>query len=288
MKKMNEFTLINHHNFKLLPVGLMAAIIVGLLSMTVHAKSGKKELKKRDVAAESSTNENEGENENGIKADEDEKNTEPTVIKFLKVRKRTAIVVFSKKAKPPQVGQIGQIVPRKPHDKEKDENSIEGISRNRFIALTSSLSSLTTTEDKSKSESKAESFDTNVVYGWNKESFEYGFVFKYSFTKFANTDTKTMEGGILGDYNFGKNVIDRDFLTGVRLSLSMGQTDSSAQKKPGNTMTIEPSVFIKWFGLSPNLAGVLSFGYRNQTYSLDDAKTSTTGLVSNIGIQAYF
>lgn len=217
-----------------------------------------------------------------------DQSSEPPVIKFLKVKNRTALVSFSKNAPVPKVGQIGQVVPRKKKDKGGDEGAIEGISRGHFIALASSLSSLSTKSDGSSGETKVDAFDSSVVYGWNKERIEYGVILKYSFAKYASTDSKTLEVGVLGDYNFGKNVIEKDFVTGLRIILATGQIDNSGQKKAATTMTVEPGFFIKWFGLSPNLAGTLFLSYRNQNYTLDSIKTTTSGFLGSIGIQAYF
>jgi hypothetical protein len=219
--------------------------------------------------------------------DEPEENKEPPMIKVLKVKNNQAVVAFSKKRGALKVGQIGRLTVNS--SDTKDAHEIEGISRHHFIALAMDLTSLSTKTDGSSADAaKSDHFNLSTVYGWNAERMEYGILLNYSFDKQKDADAKTLELGGVFDFNFSPNRVDRDFITGLRLIAAFGQQDNSAQTKAANSTRIEPGFFVKWFGLSPNLAAIGGLSYRMFNVTLDKAKTSTSGIVGSLGIQAYF
>ena len=211
-------------------------------------------------------------------------NPEGQIMKVIKVKKNTAVVVFSKKGAPLKVGQVGRLMPKK----IEGQDEIEGVSRDRFIGMDASLSMLQTKADGAAEAAKVDTVDASVTYGWNKERFEYGALLGYRFEKYAASDVRTIElGGIL-DFNLAPNVIENDMIFGGRLVATIGDEDNSSQSAGARAIRIEPGAFVKWFGLSTNLAATATLSYRMKSVSYESSKSTTSGIVGRIGLQAYF
>jgi hypothetical protein len=258
---------------------LFALLVSVSLAMPAWAQKDAKKNPARQVASEV---------ENDGAGDSASDENDPPSMKVIKVRKNVATVVFSRKHGQLKVGQRGRLV-EKIGPAGCSEDVVEGPSRDRFISFNASLSMLSTGDDKGGASSSNSVFDTNIVYGWNKERVEYGLLLGYRFTKQdpAN-DTRTIELGGRFDYNFVSNKVENDMVFGARIDAAIGQADSSGASKASNTMRVEPGIFVKWFGLSTNLAMTGVVGYRYSTISTDDAKTKTTGIVGSVGIETYF
>jgi hypothetical protein len=209
-----------------------------------------------------------------------------TVIKVIRVKKNTAVVVFSKKSTPLEAGQVGRVVAKDAGLQKDDE--IGEVSRDRFIGMNAGLSMLQTKVDGAGEAVKNDVFDADIIYGWNKGTVEYGLLFKYAFDKAKETDVRSIEAGGLFDFNFKPNTVENSTVFGARLIATVGDEDSSAQAKGAMSYRIEPGIFIKWFGLSTNLAGIANLSYVMKNISYENAKTTVSGIQGRLGIQAYF
>ena len=181
---------------------------------------------------------------------------------------------------------MGDVVRLVPKDNAGNKEKLGDISRERFLGFLTSYTSLTT--KVSSVDTTSNIFSLDLTYGWNHESFEYGPILQYGFNRQSLTDQSTLEIGGLIDYNFSKNIVQNEWVSGLRLTAAVGQQDNSAQKSAANTSRIEPAFVVKWFGLSTNLAAVGSLSYRMMTVSLDSGSTTISGLAAQIGIQTYF
>lgn len=214
----------------------------------------------------------------------------PPFVKVLRVKNHIAVVQFSSKRTPLEQGQKWHMVERLPNQ-GKDEVGNElagGISRKKFIGLAASLSSLTTAIGGGGASATSNYFSANLLYGRNKEKFEYGLLVSYTFDRETTVDARTTEIGGQFDYNFSPNNGDNTGLMGLRFVLAVGEQDSSTQSASAFSYRLEPGLFYKWFGFSSNLAAVGLLDYRWQNVALSGGASTTTGFVGSLGILAYY
>ena len=159
------------------------------------------------------------------------------------------------------------------------------------VALDATLMKQKTTVSGSNAtpvEADVRTWNSSFVYGWNKVSWEWGAFVSYSFNTTGEFDVKTLVAGLLVDKNFNPNNLEADYVFGARLQAGVGQEDSSANSKEAQVTLIQPALYLKWFGLNPNLGLTGDLGYQVRESKLEQTSTQSQGIVVRLGIANYF
>jgi hypothetical protein len=178
----------------------------------------------------------------------------------------------------------------------KKEESLEldnVIKKDKFISLSldaAFLNQKSTALDATgaSSQSDVKSLNSNLTYGWNLQTWEWGLFVSYGFNTVGTFDTKTLVAGLLFDKNFSPNNLENDFVFGLRLQGGAGQEDSSSYTKAAQVTLVQPALYLKWFGLNPNVGLTTEVGYRMQESKTDATKLQTQGSYVRLGVTSYF
>jgi len=173
---------------------------------------------------------------------------------------------------------------------EPGELSLE--TKDHFISLSldASLLSQKTTPNGGTASAPVDikSMASNLTYGWNKQTWEWGLFLSYAFDTVATVDNKTLVAGLLFDKNFSPNTLESEYVFGVRIQAGAGQEDSSAYTKAASVTLIQPALYLKWFGLNPNVGMTTELGYKLQESTTDIAKIQTQGTFLRLGVTSYY
>jgi hypothetical protein len=209
-----------------------------------------------------------------------------TMVRVIKSKQGKSLIIYKKDTQlKPGIYQLTDSRPEYPDD-------IGPVTqKDRFISLSfdsSFLKQKTTVGSSASAEVDVKTLNSNLVYGWNKGGWEWGAFLSYSFNTVGPVDVKTLVAGLLYDCNFSPNTLESEYVFGLRLYGGMGQEDSSSYKSAAQVTLLQPSLFLKWFGLSPNLGLTTELGFQMRESKIDQTTNQTQGTFVRLGVANYF
>lgn len=154
-------------------------------------------------------------------------------------------------------------------------------SRGKFIGLEGGFTSSKVTNGT------ATTISTNVIYGWNKSSMEYGVIGGLTLVSGGGANLTTIIVGGRFDYNFGENRPGNDGIMYAGIDATYGMTSGGAANT--NTINLFPNVGYKMFALGNSTAIRFAVGMNiAQNSGGAGGSTSDTQPGASFGLSTYF